>query len=75
MSSRGREEHSRNRSQLCTSTGTIGGGAVMADFGRMCVVQCIIGGETAVVDSATRLEKKNDPERAESRNTNLLAAP
>lgn len=40
----------------------------------MCVVQCIIGGETAEVDSATRLEKKNDPERAEFRNTNLLAA-
>lgn len=33
-----------------------------------------IGGETAAVDSATRLEKKNDPERAEFRNTNLLAA-
>lgn len=64
MSSRGREEHSRNRSQLCTSTGT-GGGSVMADFGRTRVVQCIIGGETAVVD----------PERAEFRNTNLLATP
>lgn len=74
MFSRGREEHSRKRSQLCTNTGTIGGGAVMAEFGRMCVVQCIIGGETAGVDSATRLEK-NDPERAEFRNTNLLAAP
>ena len=36
--------------------------------------ECVLFSVLLEVDSAIRLEKKNDPERAECRNTNLLAA-
>lgn len=52
------------REATCTGMGS-SGGAIMAEFGEVYVVQYVIGGEAGEAGSATRSEEKNDPGRSE----------